>query len=280
MAAASDVCFEMSSGSRIGCIAYVLGLGAWLTPWLGLMYEQLSDTCVDLPIGVLVLTSTVAALLMIAMATLMSPKAQLSFIVLLGGLGASLVFGVTPFVMRVLELTLEPASQAAWLTSGALVGVVFAMPLGLVLSVPAVVIAGVHQAGFRSHDDGDQLTALSGAWILLAAVFAVALTASDSTFPHRSMIEATQMLVMDAGAAILALGVGRSLVRRQWLRRARRGQIAGVRVRPLGPTESAPPVLPLVSLSNTRCISVIEVIERPAGSPYRGAEVVHPIALA
>jgi hypothetical protein len=263
---------------RIGSIAYVLGLGAWITPWLGLMHEPLVDGSVDLPLAVLMLPSAVTALLMLGVAVLMTRARQLPSIVLLGGLGASLVFGLASVAICILEAV--ATADAPWLSGRAVVGTVFALPLGLVLCVPAVVIAAAHQAGPCSHEDGDVFTAFAGAWIMLGALFAVALTASDPHLPYQWRAEGVEMIVMNAGAAILALGVGRFVQRRQWLARARRGEIEGVRVRRLGATENVPDVLPLVALSHSKGISVVEVVERPPCGPYRGAEIVHPIALA
>lgn len=257
----------------LGSFAWMLGLGAWLTPWLALLHDGLAESSVYLPFEVLVLPSVVAVSTMLVVGSLMSQTQLVPAIPLLGAAGASVTFGAAALAVGVLE---EVAMvDDPWLATSAVAGSILAAPVGFVLAIPAFVIAG---ARVTSHDDGDMFTAVTGIWTMLAGLFAVGVPAAAADFPFRWAAESVPMLVMNAGAVMFAIGIVGTVERRRWLRRAQRGEIENVRVRALGPLETPPPVLPLVrSADGPR--AVIEVIERTGDTVYRGAELARPIAV-
>lgn len=262
-----------SPNRPLGSFAWMLGVGAWLTPWLALFHDGLADSNVHLPFEVLVLPSVVAVSTMLAVGSLMGQTRLIAVIPVLGAAGASVTFGASALAIGVLE---EVATvDDPWFAMNAVAGSVLAAPVGFVLSIPALVIAG---ARVTSHDDGDMLTALTGVWTVLAGLFAVGVPAADADFPFRWVAESVPMLVMNVGAVMFAIGVVRTVERRRWLRRAQRGEIESVRVRALGPLESPPPVLPLVRSTDSPR-AVIEVIERTGDAVYRGVELARPIAI-
>jgi len=262
-----------SPNRSIGILAWMLGLGAWLTPWLALLHDGLSRSTVYLPFEVLVLPSVIAASTMLAVGALMSQTQLLPLIPLFGAAGASVTFAGAALAVGVLE-EIALADDPSFATT-AVAGSALAAPVGFVLSIPALVIAG---SRLTSHDDGDTFTALTGVWTMLAGLFAVGVPAAAIDFPFRWIAETVPMLVMNAGAVMFAVGIVGSVERRRWLRRAQRGEIEGIRVRALGPLESAPPVLPLLrTIEAPR--AVIEVVERNGDGVYRGTEMVRAIAV-
>ena len=171
---------------------------------------------------------------------------------------------VLQVVLGVLVVAAIGADPLAAVVTGVCMAVFFCF--FAVILVPLLIGATAFHAR-RSHDDGDAMLAVGGAWV--AIVQGVVLLLSTHDFVWR-----VPGLVLGVAAVVVSVVRGRR--RREWCRRVERGAVAGLRVRPpaslaellhlpavYGPSEHASAVIERVSVGLT---------------PYRSAHAYEAIA--
>lgn len=201
-------------------------------------------------------------------------------VAIIGALGGGFIISVALVVRSVLAGVIINTSS---ILSDFLL-ILIAIPIGLLQSVPELAVVRARRFGAKSHDDTDRLIMGAGLWTMmwsLIITFVLNVMDLNRESAFFMSVEGVEMIVLNIGAAIAAFGFGRSFLRRQWVERAKRGEIEGVRVRVLTEDEARrpPQVLPMVRVAAGEELAVIEVVTRPAQGAYRNAEYVHPIAL-
>ena len=171
---------------------------------------------------------------------------------------------VLQVVLGVLVVGAIGADPLAAVVTGVCMAVFFC--LFAVILVPLLVGATAFRAR-RSHDDGDAMLALGGAWVAIVQGVVLLLSTHDFVWRLPGLV---------LGVAAVMVSVVRGRRRREWVRRVERGAIGDLRVRP--PTSLAELMhLPAVYGASERATSVIERVS-VGPTPYRSAHAYEAIA--
>lgn len=171
---------------------------------------------------------------------------------------------VLQVVLGVLVVGAVGADPLAAIVTGVCMAVFFC--LFAVILVPLLVGATAFHAR-RSHDDGDAMLALGGAWVAIVQGVVLLLSTHDLAWRLPG-------LVLGLAAAITSIIRGRR--RRAWCTRVERGAIGDLRVRP--PTSLAELMhLTAVYGASEHAASVIERVS-VGPRPYRSAHACEAIA--